>query len=264
MSLDVLNRVLNIEYSKLPGAAGNSELHFTMAAEAGFDGLKADMRLTKDGEIVLCHDPGFSFDSAHRITVFDHSNYTEIHDMLLNDVLSLEFDTPDPNGNFYHPCTLDRMLSICKQYSLIPYLTNRHENWRQETACRMTELLEKYDLKNSCIMNLYSGDPDTLNAIRMYLKDPIACDTKHDYDSFSEKMINESRDAGYRIICLCHRSTAPVTKELTEYAASRGISIWEWGMTEPEDVKRYLDLGIRGFQMYTRSIPNAVIRSMGY
>lgn len=264
MSINVIERILNIEYSRLPGAPGNTEMHFRMAARSGFDGLKADMRLTKDGEIVLCHDPGYTFDKEHRITEFSAGNYTAIHDLSLPEVLSLEFDTPDENGQPVHPCTLDTMLSICRENRLIPYLTNRHEEWREETAERMAVLLRKHGLEDSCIMNLYSGDPRTLRAIRRVLPEPVACDTKHDCDLFSMQMIDDSAEQGYRILCLCHKSSAPVTKELISYAAGKGISVWEWGMTEPEEVKNYLDLGIRGFQMYTRKVTNSVIRKMGY
>ena len=264
MSVGVMERILNIEYSRLPGAPGNTELHFRMAAAAGFDGLKADMRLTKDGEIVLCHDAGYTFDRDHRITEFDADSHTAIHDLTLKEILELEFDTPAENGDPIHPCTLDTMLSVCKENRLIPYLTNRHEEWREETAERMAFLLRRYGLENGCIMNLYPGDPRTMKAIRRVLPDPVACDTKHDYDLFSEQMIEDSAAQGYRIICLCHRSTAPVTKELVSFTFRKGIRIWEWGMTEPEEVKNYLDLGIGGFQMYTRKVTNSVIREMGY
>lgn len=259
-----LNRITNIEYSRLPGWAGNSENHFRKAVRDGFDGLKADMRLTSDGEIVLCHDPGYTFDAAGRITQFDENSYRPIHDMKLSEVLGLQFDTPETDGTYYGPCTLDTMLSICKENDMIPYLTNRHEDWRIKTAERMAELLNKYGLAEKAIMNLYSGDPETMKAIRTYLPDPAACDTKHEEDLFSREMIDRSAQEGYRIICLCHRSSAPVTKELTEYARSKEICIWEWGMTTEEDVKRYLDLGVTGFQMYTREVTNAVIRNMGY
>jgi len=259
-----LNRITNIEYSRLPGYAGNSELHFRKAAEDGFDGLKADMRLTKDGEIVLCHDPGYTLDSFGRITAFDQKNYKEIHDMDLSAIMQLEFDTPDDKGSYYHPCLLDTMLSVCREYDLIPYLTNRHEPWRLKTAERMAELLDKYGLTEKAVMNLYAGNPDTMKAIRTVIPDADACDTKHREELFSKEMIDESSAEGYRIICLCHFSEAPVTGELIAYAAERNISIWEWGMTSEEDVRRYLNLGVRGFQMYTRDVTNQVIRNMGF
>ena len=259
-----LNRITNIEYSRLPGYAGNSELHFRKAAADGFDGLKADMRLSADGEIVLCHDPGYTLGKDGRIIAFDEENFRAIHDMTLSEILSLEFDTPDENGCHYGPCTIDTVLAVCKEYGIIPYLTNRHEDWRVQTAERMAEKLETFGLTGKAIMNLYSGDPDTMRAIRTFIPDAAACDTKHDYDLFSREMIDASADAGYKIICLCHRSKAPVTRELTDYAREKGVSVWEWGMTAREDVKRYLDLGITGFQMYTRDVTNSVIRSMGY
>jgi len=259
-----LNRITNIEYSRLPGFAGNSELHFRKAAADGFDGLKADMRLSKDGEIVLCHDPGYTFDVYGRITAFDKDNFTEIHDLELAQIKKLEFDTPDENGRYYHPCLLETMLKICREYDLIPYLTNRHEDWRQQTAAHMAELLNKHGLTEKAIMNLYAGDPETMKAIRTYIPYADACDTKHREDIFSKEMIDESAAEGYKIICLCHFSDSPVTKELIGYAEKNGISIWEWGMTTKEDVLKYLQAGVKGFQMYTRDITNSVIRNMGF
>lgn len=259
-----LNRITNIEYSRLPGFAGNSELHFLKAATDGFDGMKADMRLSKDGEIVLCHDPGYTFDAEGRITVFNKDNFTEIHDLELAQIRELEFDTPDESGNYYHPCLLDSMLRICRDNDLIPYLTNRHEDWREETAGHMFKLLEKYGLTDKAIMNLYAGNPDTMSAIRKFIPNADACDTKHREDVFSKEMIDESAKEGYKIICLCHFSDSPVTKELIGYAEKKNISIWEWGMTTAEEVRKYLELGVKGFQMYTRDVTNAVIRNMGF
>ena len=128
----------------------------------------------------------------------------------------------------------------------------------------MFSLLEKYALTGKAIMNLYAGDPDTLRAIKKYIPEPVACDTKHDYDIFSEEMIDASKEAGYSIICLCHFSPSPVTKELVEYARSKEMCIWEWGMTTEAEGKLYLDIGVSGFQMYTREVTNSVIRGMGY
>ena len=60
-------KIMNIEYSVLSNfhgqgsLAGNTEMHFRKGIEEGFDGFKADMRLSSDGVIILCHDAGYTF-----------------------------------------------------------------------------------------------------------------------------------------------------------------------------------------------------------
>ncbi|MDO4488638.1 MAG: glycerophosphodiester phosphodiesterase family protein [Eubacteriales bacterium] len=260
------NRITNIEYSRLPGRNPNSMPHFLKSCEDGFDGLKADMRLTKDGEIILCHDEGYMLNAEGRITLFDEDHpekAMKIRDLTLKEIMELRFEDKD-NGEDVRPCTLDEMLGLCEKKGMIPYLTSRHETWREETSHRMGELLKKHGLTDIAIMNLYPGNKDTLAAINKYCGEMIACDTRREEHMFSKEMIDESADAGYKIICLCHFSEAPVTKELVDYARSRGVNIWEWGMTTREDVKHYLELGVNGFQMYTREVTNGVIREMGF
>ncbi|MBQ9369427.1 MAG: hypothetical protein IJT83_16720 [Victivallales bacterium] len=260
-------RVMNIEYSVLSDfhgrafLAGNTEMHFRKSLEEGFDGLKADMRFTSDGEIVLCHDGGYTFDANGRITKFDRENCTPIHDLPIDQVRALEFDQPF-EGQTLHPCTLDTMLAVCEELDAIPYLTLRPEPWRPEVAKRMVELILKHNLQHRTIINLFTGVKEAMECVESLLPGLVYCNTRLGTDALTKELIDSSVADGYKIICICQRMFDTITAENVSYAASKGIHIWNWGAGNIELVAANLTQGVTGFQMYNREANNAVIAKL--
>ena len=259
--------VMNIEYSSLGdflgkgNLPGNTEMHFRKSIELGFDGLKADMRLTSDGEIVLCHDAGYTFDDNGKITRFNRENFTPIHDLTLDKVLALEFaDTFD--GEILHPCTLDTMLALCDEYGMVPYLTLRYEPWQPVTAKRMVELILKHNLQHRTIVNLFPGKKEGMDCVAPLLSGLEYSNTRVPDDELTNELIDSSAADGFKIICLCRRHIESVTPEKCQYAASKGIHIWMWASYTLEECAEDLSLGITGFQMYNRLATNSVIAKM--
>ena len=257
-------RVMDIEYSVLADFGGkndiegNTELHFLKSISLGFDGLKTDMELTKDGEIVLCHDPGFTLNDDGRIVAFNDANYKAFREMTTKEVLALEFARTE-NGSHYHPCTLDTMLALCRQHNLAAYLTLRPEPWRNETAKRMAELILAHDMQRQTIINLYPGSREAMDFVSSLIPGMVYCNTRLPEDALTTELIDDSATNGYNIICLCHRMIDTVTPEKCRYAASRGIHVWEWEVTNAEDAAKDIANGITGFQMFTRDVTVSVI-----
>ena len=256
--------VMDIEYSALARIGGkedlegNTECHFRKAIALGFDGLKTDMELTRDGDIVLCHDPGFTLDENGRITVFTESNYIPIKEMDLKQALALEFAVPDA-GRYYHPCTLDTMLGLCQEHGLAAYLTLRPEPWRDATARRMAELILAHDMQERTIINLYPGCKEAMDFVAKLIPGLVYCNTCEPDDALTTELIDQSAADGYQIICLCHRKVDTVTPEKVAYAAERGIRIWEWEVTNAKDAADDIARGIAGFQMFSREVTVSVI-----
>lgn len=255
--------ITNIEYSQLPGFAGNSKPHFMDAINNGFDGLKADMRLSKDGEIILCHDSGYSFDSKGRITAFNPKDNVPINDLSINQISKLVFDIPN-NDSCYGPITLDLFLSLCQKYNMIPYLTIRDDPHYIETAIRMGELLKKYELRDKAIINFFTGKDYLFDAVKRFCGNVCTCDTKYGNELVSQQLIDQSTSHGYNIICLSLNMINCISPEITAYAKSQGLDVWVWGVSSEEDAKKCLKLGICGFQMYSRFINNQIISNLLY
>ena len=259
--------VMDIEYSVLADFdgkddfEGNTELHFRKAIALGFDGLKTDMELTKDGEIVLCHDPGFTLDADGRIVAFTEANYVAFRDMTLEQVLALEFARTD-NGRHYHPCTLNTMLGLCRENNLAAYLTLRPEPWRNETATRMAELILANDMQRQTIINLYPGSKEAMDFVSSLIPGMVYCNTREPQDELTIQMIDDSAADGYNIICMYRKQIEKVTPEMCRYAASKGIHIWDWENTDVNDVARDIAKGVTGFQMFTRDVTVSVIKDI--
>ena len=257
-------KVMDIEYSVLGEfynfncPEGNTELHFRKSIEYGFDGLKADMRFTRDGEIVLCHDAGFTLDADGKIGRFDRENFVAIRDMTLEEVLRLEFAAPF-DGQRLHPCTLDTMLGLCRKHGMVAYLTLRPEPWREEVAKRMTELIVKHDMQRQTIVNLFPGCKDAMGSVAKLLPDLVYCNTRRNGDALTEELIDATAEQGYKILCLCHLMIDSVTREKCRCAARKGLHVWTWDTMNAEDCAEDLSRGITGFQMFSKDVTPAVI-----
>ena len=261
-------RVMNILYSVVPNyhgigcLPGNSELHFRLSMQDGCDGLKADMRLSKDGEVVLCHDEGYTFNADGRIAKFDKNNYTAIHDLPLEQILSLEFETPF-KGEYLHPCKLDTMLSICRKTGGVAYLILRPEPWRDETAKRMCELLLAHKMEKRTIINLFVGNTQAVESCSSRIPNLVYCNTRRGNDPLSKELIDSSADEGYQIIYLYFtKQFDSITPELIEYAASKGIRIWNWAIETREKAEAAIAGGVSGFQNEVRELNHAEIAKL--
>ena len=244
---------------------GNSEMHFRKGVEEGFEAFKADMRLSRDGEIILCHDEGFTYDKNGRIAKFDKTNYEAIHDMPSEKILKLEYNIPF-QGEYLRPCTLDSMLAVCEEYGKVAYLTFRPEDWREDVAKRMAELLVKHNMQHRTIINMFLGNnvaKATKKVVDKYIPNLVFCHTQRGNVPLTKELIDESAAEGYQIICLYYTNQIDtITPELVQYAADKGIRIWCWAVGNTETTANCLARGVSGFQMGNRDINQAVVDKM--
>ena len=76
------------------------------------------------------------------------------------------------------------------------------------------------------------------------------------------KIAGSSATDGYKIICLNNHQLETVTPEKHQYAASKGIRIWTWGVSKAAECAAHIAQGITGFQMCSRDVTNSVIAEM--
>ncbi|MBR4674623.1 MAG: hypothetical protein IKP00_09175 [Victivallales bacterium] len=263
-AMDVLYSVVSNFHGK-GRVWGNTEMHFRKGVEEGFDAFKADMRLSSDGEIVLCHDEGFTYDDNGRITRFDKNNYEAIHDMPLEKILKLEYNIPF-QGQYLHPCTLDAMLAVCAEHGKTAYLTFRPEAWREDIAKRLAELLVKHNMQHRTIINMFLGENvarTTKQVVTKYIPGLVFCHTQRGNVPLTKELIDASATEGYQIICLYYKDQIDtITPELCQYAADKGIRIWCWAVGSKETAAASIAKGVSGFQMGSRDLNQAAIDEM--
>ena len=247
-------KIMAVAYSSMvSGYPINSMEHFKKVISLGYPAIKADMRLTADNQIVLCHDEGYTFDSNGRITTFDKNNCTLIRNMNTSDILALEFGDTwyyQTLGYYAHPCKLEDMLYLCKTYDIVPYLTFRDE-YIDETTNVLFEILDKYQLTSKAIINVYPPSRAQCDAVRLYSKDTLICYTTKISDSCTLDYVKSVVNYGVNIICFGYvNGVLPIDEETREYLNKKNIKIyaWNWGTTHDEFVNITKNHGVVGMQ----------------
>lgn len=255
-------KIVDINYCSVPYSMypGNTYGNFLASIQAGFGGLKADMRLTSDNEIVLCHDSGYKLNSDGDIIPYNSAEYAssvEIHDKTFAEITALKF-AEQVGGQDIHPCSLDDMLYLCKRYKSIPYLTLRNESWSSDTIDRMYYLLQKYGLVSKVIINLFPVDETLCSLLLGKDKSLIICATS-DSKHLDRSSIDDAYNLGCQIACFRRDNGVghvdllidQLTPEIIQYAASKGIRLWAWNNTTAASIEEHIKAGIVGFQNYS-------------
>ena len=213
---------LAICYSGINRKPINTVEHFTDAAENfGYNALKCDVRPTSDGELVCCHDAGFTFDSSGYITAYDSSNQTLIHDVTAATCLGYTHTTGE------HPCLVGDYLDVCRKYGKVAFITIRNE-YMDVVIPKLLEELRVHNMTYSTIINCMTYESlvqwrqqDQAVMINYTLNYGVAID---------QTQIDRAVGLGYCSLCgfsLSSASTDPSAACDFEYARANGIRLLE-------------------------------------
>ncbi len=126
------------------GARENTMEAFHMAARAGVDMIETDLHMTKDGVIILMHDH-----TIDRTT----SGSGLIRNLTYREILQAANDVP----------TLEEFICGTQCYEGLTYnfefkdYPADGESWAWESMRKSIDLIEKYNLRNRCVVNSFSG-----------------------------------------------------------------------------------------------------------
>lgn len=128
------------------GGSNSEEAILYAASVLNYQAIEIDVKQTKDGVFVLCHDPSFGG--------YDLESYTweELKDIEVTETRKSGYAAETVNGNgvyTYKLCTLERYLEICKDYgvkALIELKTSKGiSNWTElndPSSSRMPALMK--------------------------------------------------------------------------------------------------------------------------
>lgn len=250
------NCILNIAYSQLNDdiAPINTETHFDYAISKGFNVLKADMRLTKDNKIVLCHDAGFTLNEDGRIIGYNEDNNILIRNLDRDAIINLEHSYfYDSLGKYEHPMTLEKFLVICKINNVIPYITFRSE-YIEETLNALTPILEKFNYTHKCIINVNPQNIDTCYQIRKYLPFISICHTLNSTELITKDIINQVYRIGNGCLCANTNALDKIDKEIFDFSRNKEIRLLGWFISDKESYKKYVNNGFCGFQITSSEV----------
>lgn len=226
----------------------NSLSHFRAAAEYGFNSLKADLRITKDSVLILCHDSGYTFDKDGRITRFDSENCIQISDMLSSVILDLEVSFYSKSMGYYeHPMLFEDYLVLCDSLNVIPYVTVRGDHL-SSTLNTLYGVLRSYDKEDSVIINVFPPSIKTCSFIREYGNTPV-CLTLFQGDSITQELISDVEPLGNISICVHFSCLDSITPEIKRMLDEKGIGLYTWYVSNEEECKNAISVGCEGFQV---------------
>ena len=211
---------LNIAYSSIGRKPINTVEHFTDAAtNYGYNALKCDVRPTSDGELVCCHDAGFTFDGNGYITTYDSANQTKIHDVTAATCLGYSFRTGE------HPCLVGDYLDVCREQGKVAFITIRNE-YMDVVIPKLLEELRVHNMTYSAIINCMTYESlvqwrqlDQTVMINYTLNFGVAID---------QMQIDRAVGLGYCSLCGFSLSGSAVNPSAScdfEYARANGIRL---------------------------------------
>ena len=211
---------IGICYSGINRKPINTAEHFVdVATNFGYNALKCDVRPTADGELVCCHDAGFTFDGNGYITTYDSSNQTLIHDVTAATCLGYSFKTGE------HPCLVGDYLKICRTYGKVAFITIRNE-YMDVVIPKLLEELKKHNMMYSSIINCMTYE--SLVTWRTLDKDVMINYTLSYGNAIDKAAIDKAVSLGYCSLCgfsLNSSQLEPTAGCDFEYARECGIRV---------------------------------------
>lgn len=211
---------INIAYSSIGRKPINTVEHFVDAAtNFGYNALKADVRPTADGELVCCHDAGFTFDANGYITAYNSANATMIRDVTAKTCLSYSFATGE------HPCLVGDYLEICREHGKIAFVTIRNE-YMDVVIPKLLEELKEHNMFYSTIVNCM-----TYNSLVEWRK--VDADVMINFTlgygaNIDTEAIDKAAALGYCSLCgfgVNSSGTAPIITCDFGYAREKGVRL---------------------------------------
>ena len=191
----------------------NSEEAFAKAVEHGSGGIETDVRVTKDGVLVVCHNSEAVFEDGSTMEVSEHT-YAELTEKPLRNRFT---DTK------LYLCTFRRYLEICRDGNMICFIEFKGEFTDEMIDAAFTMAGEVYDL-SMCELQSFNFD----NLIRAHkafpeLKIMLTCG-KHDDD------VDRCIEYGFDI----DMDLRGIEKRTVEMFHEHGLKVGLWTANTPE------------------------------
>ena len=251
-------KIMNIAYSSVGVAPVNTAEHFTLASNLGFNALKGDIRITKDGKLLMCHDPGITLDENGKITHYNKENSFAFLDYDREFFKKFEHsEFSDELGHNARLCDFETYIRICSENDKIAYITIRN-NKIEQVVSEVLRVLEKYHMENKAIIN--SMTFETLIDVRKqdseipisYVPPALKCPSKEQLDTLAQ-MDNSILCFFFYAPTLCDdehsRKLWKSAKDTIDYAKEKGIPIYMAQVGSYDDYEMLVGDGVLGFQI---------------
>lgn len=201
----------------------NTALAIRKAAEAGFSGTEADVRLTKDGVFVLSHDEEIETSDGQTLRLSRHT-YQELTAQPLKNA----FDTAP-----VYLCRLEEYLDICKENDLICFIEIK-EYWMVHKIVELFAMVrERYDFQK-CEIQSFELLP--LMVARLFFPQARIMITTNEY--------NINAKAGYLLGFDLDMNYHGLTAEVVEKFHRKNKLVSCFTINDAQEARRCAALGV--------------------
>ncbi|SEQ55898.1 glycerophosphodiester phosphodiesterase [Piscibacillus halophilus] len=231
-------------------APGNSMAAIEQSAELGVDLIELDIHITKDGHLVLMHDP-----SVDRTT--DGSGLVSELTLEEFQMLDAGFHFLDLNGEYsfrglgvYKP-TLEE---VFQEYPDMKYMLEiKHTNPPQlygDIALKLWDLIQEYDMEDKVLVS--SFDQEIIDEFNEHAEGRVALGTG-EQSAFNFVITNKLwvrnffKPNGHAIqFPVRNKFFNFFTEEIIEGAQRLGMDIHYWTINDEETMRELIDAGVDG------------------
>ena len=234
---------------------------FKAAIELGVDQLETDIRLTKDGELVIIHD-----ESVDRTT----NGSGKVKELTLEELKSL--DAGVKKGEEFIGCRIPTFMEFMELIKDLPEMTidfeikeypdNGNEEVSYNVCDRILKIIDEYGYTDRCVINTWSGK------LHEYIYEKYGSKYKqHVY--YPIKCLGECRIDPYSYgycVCMFGKDDYIATKEEFDNMKKKyGIQTWAGaGVKDDDGVRRAIE---NGAELITCNNPDVILdllRKKGY
>lgn len=251
--------LMPIAYSTIGLAPINTREHYLTAAHLGFPSLKGDVRPTKDGGVIMCHDSFFTFDEEGNILPPNRADCTQILDLTTDDILSrVHKNGADRLGHAARVCTMEEYIAICRDTDTICYPTVRDERL-DVVLPELFRLLRKYSMTGRTIINSMSYD--TLVEARKMNADIALCYTLNGRRAVTREHVDKTIALGRAVLDAFifpfeeRWELMEQSRDAIAYAQEQQVPLYMAQVSTHEDYQRLIHEGFVGFHVTAPYLP---------
>lgn len=224
-SLNIAHRGFSGQYTE------NTMTAFEKAYEAGADGIELDVRLTKDGEVVIFHDAKIDRMTEGKGAVSDYTlEELQTHPIITHPLQKAIKQAVIPTLSEYLEWAKDKPLMTNIELKSIK------KNYRLEL--RVAEAIQVYKMEEQVIISSFLEN----SLIRMKILAPRA-KTGLLLSKYNESTIQMARELKFNYV---HLKAINLTEEIIESAHAHGLGINTWTVNELKDLEKANGLGLNG------------------
>ena len=260
------NTILDIAYSDIGLAPWNTMEHYYLAAQLGFNAIKGDVQVTKDGKLVMCHDSGFTFNEEGRITEFDpKKNFTAISDLTFDECMRLEHEQLSKPSLYYAKvASLDDFVCLCAKMDKVCYITLRDRDL-DILIPETLRIIKKHKMEKNCIINSFTME--TLKRMRAADKEITLSHVQPPFAVLTKDIVDGVVALNNAMVCMFsfdpHSYDKPVgnyeviekSLDAMNYAKSLHIPLFQAQIYDMADREKLIKYGFTGFHIVLPIFP---------